>query len=79
MDANVCEIAESRILADQPALVPSMYTASYRRTTLHFPTRRIAESDIRSGSKEASAMVPQCTIVELDVWNVSFSTNLHAN
>lgn len=66
-NASVSEIKESRVLADQPAPIPPIHTATSYRTYLLPPSLRIAVSDMPIRPREVAAMEAQLTIGDPDV------------
>lgn len=78
-DASISGIAESRVPADQPEPASPFHTATYRRTNLLPPSRRIAGSDMPIHHMKAATMEPQFSIGEPDVQDALSPFSMHAD
>lgn len=76
-NASLSKIANSRVPTHQPALIPSIYTATSFLTNVLSPFRRIAGSDIPVCRGEAAAIEPRDTIGDPDVRDASLPPDLH--
>lgn len=61
-------IAESHVLADPPVLIPSIYTATSRRTNFLPLSHRIAGSNTSALHRKAAAAEPRFTIGKSDIF-----------